>query len=76
MRRSIKTTLTRVGEFMNHDTTETSFIPLHSCRRAQRSSCIRMRIGAVVVEESPIGLCDCQGSYKDKPYKGYQFHEF
>ena len=50
----IKTTLIRVSELLSSDATETSFIPLHSWRRAQQSPAIGSRIGAVVVEESAI----------------------
>jgi len=55
---SIKTTLTRVSDFLTFDTTETSFIPRRSGRRAQQSPAIRFRIGGVVVEESAIELWD------------------
>jgi len=47
---------------MGSDATETSFIPGRSWRRAQQSPAIGFRIGAVVVEESGIGLWDCQDS--------------
>jgi len=56
----IKTTLTRVSDLMSSDATETSFIPLGSCRRAQQSPVIRFRIGEVVVEESAIEFGDRQ----------------
>jgi len=46
----IKTTLTRVSNFMSSDVTETSCIPLGSCRQAQQSPAIRLWIGAVVVD--------------------------
>ena len=52
----VKTTLTRVSDFLSIDATETYFIPLRSWRRAQQSPAIRLRIGAVVVEGSAIGL--------------------
>jgi len=52
----LKTTLTRVSDFLSSDATETSFIPLRSWRRAQQSPAIRSRIGPVVVEESDIEL--------------------
>jgi len=55
---SIKTTLTRVSDFLTFDATEMSFIPARSGRRAQQSPAIRFRIGAVVVEESAIELWD------------------
>ena len=48
----IKTTLTRVSDFLSFDATETAFIPLRSWCRAQQSHAIRSRIGAVVLEES------------------------
>jgi len=50
----VKTTLTRVSDLLSIDVTETYFIPLGSWRRAQQSPAIRLRIGAVVVEESAI----------------------
>ena len=52
----VRTTLTRVSDFLSIDATETYFIPLRSRRRAQQSPAIRIRIGAVAVEESAIGL--------------------
>jgi len=55
---SIKTTLTRVSDFLPFDATETSFIPPRSGRRAQQSPAIRFRIRAVVVEEFAIELWD------------------
>jgi len=59
---SIKTTLTRVSDFLSPDATETSFIPLRSWRRAQQSPAIRFRIGAVVVEKYGIEFFDRQDS--------------
>jgi len=56
----IKTTLTRVNDFLSSDATETSFIPLRSWRQAQHSPAIRFRIGAVVVKGSAIEFWDCQ----------------
>jgi len=73
---SIKTTLTRVSDLLSSDVTETSFIPLRSWRRAQRSPAIRFRIGAVVLEESAIEFCDRQGIYKDNSHYGQRFPEF
>jgi len=73
---SIKTTLTRVSDFLSSDATETSFIPLRSWRRAQQSPAIRFRIGAVVVEGYAIEFWDRQGTYKDNPHKGQRFHGF
>jgi len=73
---SIKTTLTRVSDFLSSDATETSFIPLRSWRRAQRSPAIGFRIGAVVVEESAIEFWDRQSPYKDNPHKSQRFPEF
>jgi len=67
---SIKTTLTRVSDFLSFDTTEISFIPLRSWRRAQQPPTIRLWIEAVVVEESAIGFWDCQDTYKDNSHKG------
>ena len=58
----IKTTQTRVSDFMSFDKTETSFIPLRSWRRAQQSPAIRSRIGAVVMEVSVIEFWDRQHS--------------
>ena len=45
---------------MCFDATQTSFIPLRSCRRAQQPPAIRSRIGAVVVVESAIEVWDRQ----------------
>jgi len=72
----IKTTPTRVSDFIGFDGTETSFIPLRSWHRAQQPPAIRSRIGPAAVEESPIEFWDCQGTYKDNPHKGQRFHEF
>jgi len=58
----MKTTLTRVSDFLSADATEKSFIPLRSWRRAQQSPAIRFRIGAEVVEESVIEFWDRQDS--------------
>jgi len=63
----IKTTPTRVTDFMSFDATETSFIPLCSWRRAQQSPAIGSRIGLAAVEKSAIELWDCRGTYKDNP---------
>jgi len=73
---SIKTTLTRVSDFLSFDATETSFIPLRSWRRVQPPPGIRSRIGAVVVEESAIEFWDRQGINKDNSHKGQRFPEF
>jgi len=72
----IKTTPTRVSDFMGLDATEMSFIPLRSWRRAQQSPAVRSRIGPAVVEESDIELWERQGTYKDNPHKGQRFHGF
>jgi len=56
----IKTTLTRVSDFLSSDATETSFIPLRSWRQAQQCPAIRFTIGAMVVEGSAIEFWDCQ----------------
>jgi len=45
---------------MSSDATETSFIPLHSWRRAQQPPAIGSRIGPAVVEESAIEFWDRQ----------------
>ena len=45
----VKTTFTRVSDFLSIDATETYFIPLRSWRRAQQYPAIRLKIGAVVV---------------------------
>jgi len=58
----IKTTPTRVSDFMSSDATETSFIPLRSYRRSQQPPAIRSRIGPAVVEESAIEFWDRQDS--------------
>jgi len=58
----VKTTLTRVSDFLSIDATETYFIPLRSWRRAQQSPATRLRIGAVAVEESAIELLERQHS--------------
>jgi len=71
----IKTTLTRVSDFLSVDAIETSFIPLCSQRRAQRSPVLGSRFGAVGVEESAIELCDRQGTYKDNSHKGQRLRE-
>jgi len=73
---SIKTTLTRVSDFLSCDATETSFIPLRSRRRAQQPPAIGSRIGQPVVEESAIEVWDRQGTYKDNSHKGQRFPEF
>jgi len=70
------TTLTRVSDFLSSDATETSLIPLRSWRRAQRSPAIRIRIGAVVVEESAIEFWDRQSTNKDNPHKSQRFPEY
>jgi len=51
-----------VSDSMGFDATETSFIPLRSCRLAQKPLAIRSSIRAVVVEERVIGFCDSQDS--------------
>jgi len=71
----IKTTPTRVSDFIGFDATETSFIPLRSWHRAQQPLAIRSRIGPAAVEESAIEFWDCQGTYKDNPHKGQRFPE-
>ena len=71
----VKTTLTRVSDFLSIDATETYLIPLRSWRRAQQSPAIGSRIGPAVVEESDIELWERQGTYKDNPHKGERFHE-
>jgi len=58
----IKTTPTRVSDFLGFDATETSFIPLRSWRRAQQPPAIGSRIGGVVVEECVIEFWDRQDS--------------
>jgi len=73
---SIKTTVTRVSNFLSFDATETFFIPLRSWRRARQSPAIRFRIGAVVVEESAIEFWDRHGINKDNSQKGARFPEF
>jgi len=72
----IKTTPTRVSDFMSFDATETSFIPLRSWRQYQQPPAIGSRIGQAGVEESAIEFWDPQGTYKDNSYKGQRFHEF
>ena len=52
----IKTTLTRVNDFLSFDATGRSFIWLHSQSQAQLSPALGFRIEAVVVEESAIEL--------------------
>lgn len=52
----IKTTHTRVRDFMSVVGTEMSLIPLDSWRWAQQHRAIRPRIGLVCVEESEIEL--------------------
>jgi len=66
----IKTTPTRVSDFMSFDATETSFIPLRSWRQDQQPPAIGSRIGQAVVEESAIEFWDRQGTYKDNSHKG------
>jgi len=63
----IKTTLTRVSDFMSFDATETSFIPLRSWHRAQQPPAIRSRIGPAVVEESAIGFFGSPASHPIQP---------
>jgi len=58
---SIKTTLTRVSNFLSFDATEMSFIPLRSWHRAQQPPVIRFRFRGVAVEESAIEFWDHQG---------------
>ena len=53
-----KTTTIIVSDFISPDATETSFIPLSSWRQAQQYPAIWARIGAVVVVESVIEICD------------------
>jgi len=72
----IKTTSTRVRDFMSSDATGTYLIPLRSWHRAQQPPAIRFGIRKVVVEESAIEFGDPQGTYKDNPHKGQRFHEF
>ena len=50
----VKTTLTRVSDFMGFDATETALIPLRRWRQAQQFPAIRSRVRAVVVEGSGI----------------------
>jgi len=59
----VKTTLTRVSDFLNIQATETYPIPLRTWHRAQQSPAIGFRIGAVVVEESAIEFWNRQGTY-------------
>jgi len=56
----IKTTPTRVSDFMGFDATETSFIPLRSWRQDKQPPAIGSRIGQAVVEESAIEIWDRQ----------------
>jgi len=58
----VQTTLTRVSDLLSIDVTETYFKPLRSWRQAQQSPAIRLRIGAVVVEESAIEFKERQHS--------------
>jgi len=73
---SIKTTVTRVSDFLSSDATETFLIPLRSWCQARQSPAIGFRIGAVVVEESAIEFLDRHGIYKDNSQKGERFPEF
>jgi len=73
----IKTTPIIVSDFISSDGTEMSFIPLRSWHRGQWSRAIRLRIGAVVVEESAIELWVPHGTiYKDNPHNGQRVHRF
>jgi len=56
----VKTTLTRVSDFLSIDVTETYLRPPCSWHRAQKPSAIGSRIRSVVVEGSTIEFWDCQ----------------
>jgi len=60
---SVKTTPTRVSDFLGFNATGTYLIPLRSWHRAQQPPAIGSRIGAMVVEKSAIEFWDRQGIY-------------
>jgi len=71
----IKTTPTRVSDFLSFHATETSLIWLHSQRRTQQPPAIISRIGQTILEKSAIMFWDRQSINKDHSHNGQQLHE-
>jgi len=71
----IKTTPTRVSDFLSFHATETSLIRLHNQRRTQQPPAIRSRIGQTILENSAIKFWDCQSTNEDNSHNGQQLPE-